>query len=216
MPFVSYVLAEELHGSGVLAVLTTALFLAEYASDADDVMTRLAGHTFWDIVDTLVTGVAFGLIGLELHNAIRTASGRWSELLGWAAGGRAVVILVRLLWLLPATWLTQRLHARRDHGRGDPDELAGDRRHVVGRDARRGLGRAGPRHPARDGGREPFPDRDEIIFIAFAVIMATLRAPGAHAALAGAAARGAGGLRARSRTSRRTSRSARPRRRGAG
>ena len=31
VPFVSYVVAEELHGSGVLAVLTTALFLAEYA-----------------------------------------------------------------------------------------------------------------------------------------------------------------------------------------
>lgn len=79
VPYASYVLAEELHGSGVLAVLTTALFLAEYANDADDVMTRLAGHTFWNIVDTLVTGVAFGLIGLELHNAIRTASGRWGS-----------------------------------------------------------------------------------------------------------------------------------------
>jgi NhaP-type Na+/H+ or K+/H+ antiporter len=88
VPYASYVLAEELHGSGVLAVLTTALFLAEYANDADDVMTRLAGHTFWDIVDTLVTGVAFGLIGLELHNAIRTASGRWQEMLGLGRGGR--------------------------------------------------------------------------------------------------------------------------------
>ena len=96
VPYASYVLAEELHGSGVLAVLTTALFLAEYANDADDVMTRLAGHTFWDIVDTLVTGVAFGLIGLELHNAIRTASGRWGEMLGWAAAIVGVVVLVRL------------------------------------------------------------------------------------------------------------------------
>lgn len=85
MPYASYVLAEELHGSGVLAVLVTALFLAEYAVDADDVMTRLTGRAFWDIVDTLVTGVAFGLIGLELHNAIRTAAGRWGEMLGWAA-----------------------------------------------------------------------------------------------------------------------------------
>ncbi|WP_225074271.1 sodium:proton antiporter, partial [Streptomyces sp. CoT10] len=115
VPFASYVLAEELHGSGVLAVLTTALFLAEYASDADDVMTRLAGHTVWDVVDTLVTGVAFGLIGLELHNALRTASGRWGELLGWAGAVVAVVVLVRLLWLLPASWLTRRLHALRDY-----------------------------------------------------------------------------------------------------
>src|SRR5690349_20214110 len=110
VPYASYVLAEELHGSGVLAVLTTALFLAEYAADADDVMTRLAGHTVWDVVDTLVTGVAFGLVGLELHNAIRTASSHWSELLAWAGVVVAVVVFVRLLWLLPASWLTNRLH----------------------------------------------------------------------------------------------------------
>src|SRR5262249_40957375 len=109
VPYASYVLAEELHGSGVLAVLTTALFIAEYAIDADAVMTRLAGYAFWDIIDTLVTGVAFGLIGLELHNAIRTAAGRWGELLGWAAAVVGVVVVVRLLWLMPATWLTKRL-----------------------------------------------------------------------------------------------------------
>src|SRR5690606_1400969 len=109
VPYASYVLAEELHGSGVLAVLTTALFLVEYATDADNVMTRLAGHTFWDIVDTLVTGVAFGLVGLELHNAVDTAEGHWGELLTWSAAVVGVVVLVRLVWLLPATWLTKRL-----------------------------------------------------------------------------------------------------------
>ncbi len=61
----------------------------------------------WDVVDTLVTGVAFGPGRPELHNAIRTASGRWTELLGWAAAIAGVVILVRLVWLLPATWPDQ-------------------------------------------------------------------------------------------------------------
>lgn len=174
VPYASYVLAEELHGSGVLAVLTTALFLSEYASDADDVMTRLAGHTFWDIIDTLVTGVAFGLIGLELHNAVRTASGRWGALIGWAVVVAAVVIFVRLLWLLPATWLTKRLHARRDI---DEEIPVGWRETVV-------MWWSGMRGVAsvalalavplttEDGG--PFPDRDIIVFIAFGVIIATL------------------------------------------
>ncbi|MFJ2258384.1 Na+/H+ antiporter [Streptomyces sp. NPDC087844] len=174
VPYASYVLAEELHGSGVLAVLTTALFLAEYANDADDVMTRLAGHTFWNIVDTLVTGVAFGLIGLELHNAIRTASGRWGELLGWAAAIVGVVVLVRLVWLLPATWLTKRLHAKRDL---DEDIPTTWRETVV-------MWWAGMRGvasvalalaiPLEMENGEPFPNRDEMIFVAFGVIMATL------------------------------------------
>lgn len=174
VPYASYVLAEELHGSGVLAVLTTALFLAEYANDADDVMTRLAGHTFWDIVDTLVTGVAFGLIGLELHNAIRTASGRWEEMLGWAAAIVGVVVFVRLAYLLPATWLTKRLHAKRDH---DEDIPTSWRETVV-------MWWAGMRGvasvalalaiPLETESGVPFPNRDEMVFIAFGVIMATL------------------------------------------
>ncbi|MCL6667248.1 MULTISPECIES: Na+/H+ antiporter [Streptomyces] len=174
VPYASYVLAEELHGSGVLAVLTTALFLAEYATDPDDVMTRLAGHTFWDIVDTLVTGVAFGLIGLELHNAIRTASGRWGELLAWSALILGVVVLVRLVYLLPATWLTQRLHAKRDH---DEDIPTGWRETVVmWWSGMRGVASVALALaiPLKTDAGSAFPDRDEIIFIAFGVIMGTL------------------------------------------
>ncbi|QNP73228.1 Na+/H+ antiporter [Streptomyces roseirectus] len=174
VPFAAYVLAEELHGSGVLAVLTCALFLAEYATDPDDVVNRLAGHAFWDIVDTLVTGVAFGLIGLELHNAIRTASGRWGEMLGWAAVVAGVVIVVRLLWLLPAGWLARRLHARRDVDEEIP--MSWRETVVMWWSGMRGvasvaLALAIPLHVDEGGA---FPARDEIVFIAFGVIMTTL------------------------------------------
>ncbi|GAP47186.1 Na+/H+ antiporter [Streptomyces azureus] len=174
VPYASYVMAEELHGSGVLAVLTTALFLAEYGSDADDVMTRLAGHTFWNIVDTLVTGVAFGLVGLELHNAIHTASGRWGELLGWAAVVVCVVVFVRLLWLLPATWLTKRLHARRDYDEDIP--VSWRETVVMWWSGMRGVASVALvlAIPLETDAGAPFPSRDEIIFIAFGVIMATL------------------------------------------
>ncbi|MFE2039670.1 Na+/H+ antiporter [Streptomyces sp. NPDC059477] len=174
VPFASYVAAEELHGSGVLAVLVTALYLTDYATDADDVMTRLAGHTFWDIVDTLVTGVAFGLIGLELHNALRTASGRWGELLLWSAAVVGVVVFVRLLWLLPATWVTQRLHARRDHDEEIPTTWR--ETVVMWWSGMRGVASVALALaiPLTTDDGSPFPDRDEIVFIAFAVIMATL------------------------------------------
>ncbi|MEU9448277.1 Na+/H+ antiporter [Streptomyces sp. NPDC048277] len=174
VPYVSYVVAEELHGSGVLAVLTTALFIAEYATDADDVMTRLAGYTFWDIVDTLVTGVAFGLIGLELHNAIRTAAGRWGEMLGWAAAVVGVVVLVRLLWLLPATWLTKRLHAMRDYDEEIPTSWR--ETVVMWWSGMRGVASVALALaiPLKTDAGAAFPDRDEIVFIAFGVIMVTL------------------------------------------
>ena len=174
VPFVSYVLAEELHGSGVLAVLTTALFLAEHGADADDVLGRLAGNTFWEIVDTLVTGIAFGLIGLELHNVFGTAGGRELQMVGWGAAVSAVVVIVRLLWLLPATWLAKRLHDMRDI---DEEIPVGWRETVV-------MWWAGMRGvasvalalaiPLKTDSGGAFPARDEIVFIAFSVIMSTL------------------------------------------
>ncbi|CAM5568724.1 Na+/H+ antiporter [Streptomyces abikoensis] len=174
VPFVAYVLAEELKGSGVLAVLTTALFLAEYATDADDVLGRLAGHTFWEIIDTLVTGVAFGLVGLELHNAIATATGRWDEMLG--IGGMIVgaVVGVRLLWLLPAAWLAKKLHKIRDVDEDIP--VSWRETVVMWWSGMRGVASVALALaiPLKTDDGSPFPARDEILFIAFAVIICTL------------------------------------------
>ncbi|MFJ9429801.1 Na+/H+ antiporter [Streptomyces sp. NPDC101490] len=174
VPFVSYVLAEELHGSGVLSVLVTALFLAEHAADADDVMGRLAGQTFWQVVDTLVTGIAFGLIGLEMIHVFGVAEGRGWRMLGWGAVVVGVVVVVRLLWLLPATWLAKRLHTRRDVDEEIPTSW---RETIV-------MWWAGMRGvasvalalaiPLRTDDGAPFPGRDEIVFIAFCVIISTL------------------------------------------
>ncbi|GAA2724831.1 MULTISPECIES: Na+/H+ antiporter [Streptomyces] len=174
VPFVSYVLAEELKGSGVLAVLTTALYLAEYTHDPDDVLGRLAGHTFWEVVDTLVTGVAFGLVGLELHNAVSTASGRWGEMLAIGGSVVAVVVGVRLLWLLPAAWLTKKLHKRRDV---DEEILVSWRETVVAWwSGMRGVATVALALaiPLTKQDKSAFPARSEILFIAFAVIIVTL------------------------------------------
>ncbi|WP_405912066.1 Na+/H+ antiporter [Streptomyces sp. NBC_00963] len=174
VPFLSYVLAEELMGSGVLAVLTSALFLAEHTADADDVRGRLEGNAFWEIVDTLVTGVTFGLIGLELHVVFGTANGHLAEMIGWGAAAVGVVVALRLVWLLPATWLAKKLHTLRDY---DEDIPTSWRETIV-------MWWAGMRGVAsvalalaipmtKDDG-SPFPARSEIIFIAFAVVMVTL------------------------------------------
>ncbi|GGV16691.1 Na+/H+ antiporter [Streptomyces spectabilis] len=178
VPFVAYVLAEELHGSGVLAVLTTALYLAENAVDADDVLGRITGQSFWQIVDTLVTGVAFGLIGLELHNVFGTSEGREWQMLGWGAVVVAVVVGVRLLWLLPATWLAKRLHKRRDYDEEIP--VSWRETVVMWWSGMRGVASVALALaiPLKTDDGAPFPGRDEVVFIAFCVIMATLVAQG--------------------------------------
>ncbi|WP_028811473.1 Na+/H+ antiporter [Streptomyces flavidovirens] len=177
-PFVAYVLAEEFKGSGVLAVLVIALYLAEHAVDADDVLGRLAGQTFWQIVDTLVTGIAFGLIGLELHHVFGTAEDRLGEMLGWGAAIVAVVVGVRLVWLLPATWLAKRLHTLRDYDEDIP--VSWRETVVMWWSGMRGVASVALALaiPLRTEDGSPFPARDEIVFIAFSVIMATLLVQG--------------------------------------
>ncbi|MFF4698652.1 Na+/H+ antiporter [Streptomyces chattanoogensis] len=178
VPFVAYVLAENFHGSGVLAVLTTALFLAEYAVDADDVLGRLAGYTFWEVVDTLVTGVAFGLIGLELHNIFGAASERWGALLGAGAAVVAVVVAVRLVWLLPAAWLAKRMHRRRDYDEDIP--MSWRETLILWWSGMRGVASVALALAIPytvDGGGD-FPARQEILFIAFAVVLTTLLVQG--------------------------------------
>ncbi|WP_030807693.1 Na+/H+ antiporter [Streptomyces sp. NRRL S-337] len=177
VPFVAYVLAEEFRGSGVLAVLTCALFLAEYAVDPDDVMGRLAGYTFWEVVDTLVTGVAFGLIGLELHNIFGAAAHRWGQLIGAGAVVVAVVVGVRLLWLLPAAWLAKRMHKRRDYDEDIP--MSWRETLIMWWSGMRGVASVALALAIPfgvDGG--PFPARNDILFIAFAVVLATLLVQG--------------------------------------
>ncbi|WP_406860410.1 Na+/H+ antiporter [Streptomyces sp. HUAS MG47] len=174
VPFVSYVLAEELHGSGVLAVLVTALFLAEFARDADDVMGRLAGQTFWQVVDTLVTGIAFGLIGLELVHVFGVSGERVGTMLGWGAAVLGVVVVVRLLWLLPAAWVAKKLHTLRDVDEEIP--MSWRESVVMWWSGMRGVASVALALaiPLRTDAGEPFPARDELVFIAFCVILGTL------------------------------------------
>ncbi|MEU5210704.1 Na+/H+ antiporter [Streptomyces sp. NPDC020742] len=177
VPFLGYVLAESLKGSGVLAVLTTGLFLAEYAVDPDDVLGRLAGYTFWEVVDTLVTGVAFGLIGLELHTILATAAHRWGELIGAGVAVVGVVVGVRLLWLLPAAWLAKRMHRRRDYDEDIP--VSWRETVIVWWSGMRGVASVALALALPYGidGAE-FPYRGEILFIAFTVVLSTLLVQG--------------------------------------
>ncbi|MFI6394006.1 Na+/H+ antiporter [Nonomuraea sp. NPDC050540] len=172
VPYASYVLADQLLGSGVLAVLTTAFYLREKTSDADDSIGRLTGAAFWQVVDTLVTGVAFGLIGLELHNVLGTVTSRFGEVMVWSLVVVAVVVGVRLLWLLPTASLARRLHQLR----GDDSETPMSWRETVV------MWWAGMRGVASVALALAIPlevpQRDVLVFVAFAVILATLLVQG--------------------------------------
>ncbi|MFE2111416.1 Na+/H+ antiporter [Kitasatospora sp. NPDC059463] len=176
VPFAAYSLAEEIHGSGVLAVVVCGLYLAERAADADAVSYRLVGNAFWEIVEILITGVAFGLIGLELATVLKEAGSGWTGMLGDAAVVIAVVVVVRLLWLLPAGWLSQKLRS----GSEEDTPISWQESVLLWWSGMRGVATVALALaiPLTLDSGESFPERGRLVFIAFSVVLFTLLVQG--------------------------------------
>lgn len=179
VPFAAYVAADQLHGSGVLSVLVCSLWINDQAVGADAVAYRLVGSAFWDVVELLISGVAFGLIGLELASVLNTVGDSWYSMLADAGLVILVVVAVRLIWLLPGAALTSRW----DRHRGVREEAVpiGWRESVVlwwgGMRGVVSVALALALPLTTDGGR-PFPYRSELIFVAFCVVVFTLLVQG--------------------------------------
>lgn len=98
MPFAVYVVAEELHASGVIAIVIAAVEMHSRAKvEAAD---RLTGHAFWETIEMLFTGLAFGLIGLNVRTAVEEAEYvLWHGV--WVGVVLSVVlIVVRFAWMM--------------------------------------------------------------------------------------------------------------------
>lgn len=173
LPFAVYLAAEEVHASGVVAVVVVALQMRS-ASEADEAEERLVQRSFWDVVEMLVTGVAFGLIGLDLRSAVDAAEADLPEMLGHAAVVVVVVFAVRAMWMATA-WL---LIARSDDVSAAPRTAR--EAVVLTWCGMRGLATLAlalslPTTTADGAG---FPARAEIVVIASTVLVATLLLPG--------------------------------------
>ncbi|ALC05806.1 NhaP-type Na+/H+ and K+/H+ antiporter [Corynebacterium deserti GIMN1.010] len=97
LPFAIYIVAEEIGGSGVIAIVIAAVEMNSRASiGAED---RLTGSAFWGTVEVLFTGMAFGLIGLNVRTAIDEVGAElWHAVLVGVVLS-VVAIVVRGLWM---------------------------------------------------------------------------------------------------------------------
>jgi monovalent cation/hydrogen antiporter len=170
-PFAAYLPAEALGVSGVLATVVAGLIAGRRAARTLSPQARLMGQGVWNIVIYTINGFAFMLIGLQLPAITRELSAyTTTELVTWALVISATVIVARIAWVFPATylprWLSGKIRAR------DPAppwkavfvvSWAG-MRGAVSLAAALAL----PLTPT------PFPERDLVIFLTFCVIVATL------------------------------------------
>ncbi len=105
-PYAAYLLAEKLHGSGVLAVVAAALFASQYVGGVATHDRRLQAAAVWDTLTFLLNGLVFILIGLQLPGVVAgVAPGlRW-PLVGYGVLISLAVLGARMLWVYPSAYL---------------------------------------------------------------------------------------------------------------
>ena len=69
--FVTFFLAEEIGGSGVLAVVACGIVYSRYNGNANDSAIRLVGIPFWSVLTYLMNTVLFIMVGLSLPDIVR-------------------------------------------------------------------------------------------------------------------------------------------------
>jgi monovalent cation/hydrogen antiporter len=132
----------------------------------------------WDILDFLINAALFVLVGLQLHDVVDNLGGHSTgSLVGYAVAVSAVVIGVRLVWFFTMPYVIRALD-RRPSQRARRVSAGG--RLVLAWSGMRGAVSlaAALAIPLKTHSGAPFPERDLLIFLTFAVIFATLVAQG--------------------------------------
>ena len=171
VPFVAYLLADRLGGSGVLAVLTLGLYLRTYGHGAITSGGWLLGRAVWRYADYIVTSMVFVFIGFEL-TAVLEAEPLESGSIALALAVCGVLVAVRFGWLFPAVWLAQ-LRQRRT-SQASP---VGSRETLITAWAgMRGVVTVATALalPAFTTAGASFPSRRTVVFVGLASVLATL------------------------------------------
>jgi len=172
-PFASYLLAEHFHVSGVLAVVTTGLFISFRSSELLTHQSRIMAYSVWEVVIYILNGLIFILIGLQLRGVIE-GIGEYPvrSLVLYGALISLVVILVRFIWAVPAALVPRALSKRiREKEVFEPKAIVifgwAGMRGVVSMAAALAL-------PLVLPDKSVFPQRNLIIYLTFCVVLTTL------------------------------------------
>jgi monovalent cation/hydrogen antiporter len=172
--YAAYLPAEEIGVSGVIAAVTVGIYMGWHTPELTTPVMRLQGMAIWEVLTFLLNALLFLLVGLQLPTVLDSISGHSAgELIGWGTLISAVVIVVRLIWQFTVVFLIRALD-RREIQR--TRRSTWQQRVVIGWAGMRGSVSlaAALALPVHTHAGASFPDRDLIIFLAYAVLLATL------------------------------------------
>lgn len=172
-PFVIYLIAEELHGSGVLAVVVAALLLGQRSTNAG-YETRLQDEAVWRALQLILESFAFLLIGLQLPKVVSELTGISAATLAVSSAGvLTTVIVVRIGWIFLFAYLPRLLfRSIREH---DPAPAPGQV-FIVAWAGMRGVVSLAAAFavPLTTLSGDVLPGRPQLVFLTFVVVIGTL------------------------------------------
>ena len=118
-PFVAYVAAEQVHGSGVLAVVISGLLLGHRAPVLQTATSRIAERLNWRTISFLLENAVFLLIGLQARwiiAAVADSGVPVGDVVKLCVSTFLAVVLLRVLWVFPARFLLIRPDPDTDTG----------------------------------------------------------------------------------------------------
>lgn len=178
-PYAVYLPAEHLHVSGVLACVACGLWVGSRCEQVFDHELFVEARAVWEMVEFVLNGVIFILIGFQLPLILDGLSANGGghtleSLVGMAAVVTGVVIVARLLWVYPGAYLPRWID-RTFFKKAEPyppwQAVA-----VVGWTGMRGVVSLAVALalPMKLEDGTPFPHRDLILFLTFWAIFGTL------------------------------------------
>jgi NhaP-type Na+/H+ or K+/H+ antiporter len=114
-PYAAFLPAQEIHASGVLAVVITGLFLGHKAPTLQTARSRIAENINWRTVQFLLENVVFLLIGLQVRSILKTVGAAhlpWSQIVWPCAAILAATIIARFVWMFAVTGIMRLLRMR--------------------------------------------------------------------------------------------------------
>ena len=175
-PYIMYMVAEEVHSSGVLAVVSGGLLLSNKRHHFLSSVSRLRGANVWESFVFVLNGIVFLLIGLDLPEIVaglRQEGISVGSALGYGLLITAVLIFIRFVSTFGAVFVT--LIARNYITVADSRHPGWRAPILLGWTGMRGVvSLAAALSIPVDINGLPFPQRNLILFITFIVILTTL------------------------------------------
>ncbi len=166
--YVAFISAELMDVSAVLAAVTAGIYLGWHTPELTTAQVRLQGVAVWEIVQYLLNAFLFVLVGLQLPIVLDALDDvPAATLLGYAALVSLAVIGVRFVWVFAVLNAPKWIARRMSSWRGAVFLSWSGMRGALSLAAALAL-------PLETDTGAPFPGRELIIFLTFAVILVTL------------------------------------------